>query len=216
MTNEKSFIFDTELRLVVLTGIKASSLKELRAALAEVPGSSIFFHTHQEYLAHDFQRSAHSNDFARWVSQALREEALAEKLGAIDLLAFTTIRELRDAVIETVDAYLDELDDPGYECRPEEAFHFCRSRSFVLPTGIVAEDVDDFFRKLASISHASLYFHFFEARLRLGRLTSDFSRWLTDRGRADLAAAIDALNPYVRTLDELRRDIVRLGTGTPA
>ena len=218
MTNQQSFIFDTELRLVVLTGITVRSLKALRAELPRVPGSSIFFHTHQEYLAHDFQRSAHYNDFARWVSQALREEALAEKLAAIDLLAFTTIRELRDAVIETVDEYLGELGHPSNECRPEEAFHFCRSRSFVLPTGIVADDVDDFFRKVASISHASLYFHFFEARLRLGRRTSDFSRWLTDRGRPDLAAAIDGLHPYVRTLDELRQDIVRLGTitATPA
>ena len=214
MTNQKSFMFDTELHLVVLTGIKVRSLQELRAELPGVPGSSIFFHTHQEYLAHDFQRSAHPNDFARWVSQALREEALAEKLGAVDLLAFTTIRELRDAVIETVDEYRGELGRPGYECRPEEAFHFCRSRSFVLPTGIVADDVADFFRKLASISNASLYFHFFEARLRLGRRTSDFSRWLTDRGRPDLGAAIDALNPYVRTLDELRRDIVLLGSST--
>ena len=216
MRDQKSFIFDTELRLVVLTGTKVHSLKELRAELPRVPGSSIFFHTHQEYLAHDFQRSAHYNDFARWVSQALREEALAEKLAAIDLLAFTTIRELRNAVIGTVDEYLGDLDRPDYECRAEEAFHFCRSRSFVLPTGIVADDVDDFFRKVASISHASLYFHFFEARLRLGRRTSDFSRWLTDRGRADLGAAIDALNPYVRTLDELRQDIVRLGSETPA
>ena len=113
MRDQKSFIFDTELRLVVLTGIKVCSLKELRAELPKVPGSSIFFHTHQEYLAHDFQRSAHYNDFARWVSQALREEALAEKLAAIDLLAFTTIRELRDAVIGTVDEYLGELDRPG-------------------------------------------------------------------------------------------------------
>ena len=218
MTDQKSFVFDTELRLVVLTGIKVRSLKELRAELPKVPGSSIFFHTHQEFLAHDFQRSGHYNDFARWVSQALREEALAEKLAAIDLLTFTTIRELREAVIGTVDEYLGALDRPGYECRPEEAFHFCRSRSFVLPTGIVADDVDDFFLKVASLSHAALYFHFFEARLRLGRRTNDFSRWLADRGRPDLAAAIDALNPYVRTLDELRQDIVQLGTitGTPA
>ena len=216
MTNQKSFVFDTGLRLVVLTGIKVRSLTDLRTELSRVPDSSIFFHTHQDYLAHDFQRSPHYNDFARWVSQALREEALAEKLAAIDLLAFTTIRELRAAVIVTVDAYLGELDRPDYECRTEEAFHFCRARSFVLPTGIVADDVDDFFRKVASISHASLYFHFFEARLRIGRRTSDFSRWLTDRGRPDLGAAIDALNPYVRTLDELRRDIVQLGDATEA
>jgi hypothetical protein len=213
MTNQPSFVFDTELHLVVLTGIKARSLAELQAELPRAPGSSIFFHTHQEYLSHEFQRSRHYNDFARWVSETLREEALAEKLAAIDLLAFTTIRQLRDAIIQTVDAYLSELDRAPYECRPEDAFHFCRSRSFVLPTGLVADDVEDFFRKVASISNASLYFHFFEARLRLGRRTSDFSRWLTDRGRPDLAKAIDALNPYIRTLDELRRDIVQLGTG---
>ena len=214
MTSQQSFIFDTELRLVVLTGVKVRTLRELRAQLPKVPGSSIFFHTHQEYLVHEFERSPrYYNDFARWVSQTLREEALAEKLAAIDLLAFTTIRQLRTTIMETVDHYLETLSRPGYECRPEEAFHFCRSRSFVLPTGIVADDVDDFFQKVASISNASLYFHFFEARLRLRRRSSDFSRWLSDRGRPDLAESIDALNPYVRTLDELRRDIVRLGTG---
>ena len=69
----------------------------------------------------------------------------------------------------------------------------------------------EFFAKVASISNASLYFHFFEARLRLGRRTSDFSRWLSDRGRDDLAGAIDKLNPYTRSLDELRVDIVAVG-----
>jgi len=213
MTNQ-AFIFDTELRLVVLTGTRVRSLRALRAELPTVPDSSIFFHTHQAYLGHNVQRSAPYGDFTRWVSEALREEALAEKLAAIDLLACTTIQELRHSVIDTVDAYLDEPDRPDYECRSEEAFHFCRSRGFVLPTGMVADDVDDFFRKAASISHASLYFHFFEARQQLGRRTTDFSGWLSDRGRPDLAAAIDALNPYVRTLDELRRDLVDVGART--
>ena len=209
--NQKSFIFDTELRLVVLTGIKARGLAELRQALAKVPGSSIFFHTHQEYLTHNFQKPVYYNDFAVWVSQTLREEALAEKLAAIDLLAFTTIRELRETIIQTIDDYVAELNRPTYDCRPDEAFHFCRSKSFVLPIGLVAHDVADFFAKLPHISNASLYFHFFEARLRLGRRTNDFSRWLKDRGRDDLANAIDQLNPYIRTLDELKADIVHLG-----
>ena len=212
--NQKSFIFDTELRLVVLTGNKARSLAELRQALVRVPGSSIFFHTHQEYLTHNFQTPVYYNDFAVWVSQTLREEALAEKLAAIDLLAFTTIRELRETIIQTIDDYVGELNRPTYECRPDEAFHFCRSKSFVLPIGLVAHDVPDFFAKLPHISNASLYFHFFEARLRLGRRTNDFSRWLKDRGRDDLANAIDQLNPYIRTLDELKSDIVQLGAET--
>ena len=215
-SGQESFIFDTELRLVVLTGVKAHTLSELRQALANAPGSSVFFHTHQEYLTHNFQKPVYYNDFAVWVSQTLREEALAEKLAAIDLLAFTSVRELRDTIVETIDTYISELDRPSYQCRPEEAFHFCRSKSFVLPTGIVAHDVPDFFAKLPLISHASLYFHFFEARLRLRRQTNDFSRWLRDRGREDLAIAIDQLNPYVRTLDELKADIIRLGDGLAA
>lgn len=214
MPNQKSFIFDTELHLVVVTGIKARTLRELRTELARISESSVFLHTHQEYLAHDFQQTTRYNDFARWVSEALHEEPLAEKLAAIDLLAFTSIAELRDALLRTIDTYLDNVDRPGYQCRPEEAFHFCRSRSFVLPTGLIADDVGDFFEKMTSISHASLYFHFFEARLRLGRRTNDFSHWLTYRGRPDLASAVDGLNPYVRTLDELRRDIVQLGAET--
>ena len=207
----KPFVFDTELRLVVLTGLKALSLPELQHTLRRVPGSSVFFHTHQEYLAQNFQKPVYYNDFAVWVSQVMREEALAEKLAAIDLLAFTTIRELRDAIVRTIDDYEATTSRAPYECRPDEAFHFCRSKSFVLPTGIVADDVPEFFDKLKLISQASLYFHFFEARLRLGRRTNDFSRWLKDRGRVDLATAIDDLNPYIRTLDELKRDIIALG-----
>ena len=208
---QKSFIFDTELRLVVLTGVKARSLAELRQTLTKVSGSSIFFHTHQAYLAHNFQKPTYYNDFSVWASQTLREEALAEKLAAIDLLAFTTIRELREAIIQTIDAYLAEINRPTYECRPEEAFHFCRSKSFVLPIGVIAHDVPEFFEMLPLISNASLYFHFFEARLRLGRRTNDFSRWLKDRGREELALKIDQLNPYSRTLDELRSAIIQLG-----
>ncbi len=62
--NQKPFVFDTELRLIVLTGITARSLAELRQALVKVPGTSIFFHTHQEYPAHNFQKSTYYNDFA--------------------------------------------------------------------------------------------------------------------------------------------------------
>ena len=133
------------------------------------------------------------------------------KLEAIDLLAFTTIRELRDTIVQTIADYQAAASREPDECRPEEAFHFRRSKSFVLPTSIVAHDVPEFFEKLRLISHASLYFHFFEARLRLGRRTSDFSRWLKDRWRDDLASAIDELNPYIRTLDELKQDIIALG-----
>jgi hypothetical protein len=80
-----------------------------------------------------------------------------------------------------------------------------------VPTGFVAGSVSEFVDSLASVTNDCLYFHFFEARLRLERPTNDFSQWLRDLGQTRLAAKIDALNPYAMTLDELKHEIVALG-----
>ena len=97
------------------------------------------------------------------------------------------------------------------ECPPGDEFHFCKAKSFVAPTGIVARDLPDFLNRLPSVSNTSLYFHFFEARLRLERMTNDFSFWLNGIGQKALAEEIDRLNPYAMTLDELRHRIMQLG-----
>jgi hypothetical protein len=208
MTNPP-FLFTTERRLVALTGLSASNLDQLLAGLEQVPGSSIFYHTHQQYLAQHFQKPLFYNDFAQWASHALQEEALAERLAAIDLLEFTSVRGLRDAIVAMIRKHVAEGGNTR-ECPAGDEFHFCRSKSFIMPTGLVAHDVAEFFALLPQVSVVSLFFHFFEARLRLGHPTNDFSLWLADSGRPDLARAIDRLDPYVRTLEELRADIVAL------
>jgi hypothetical protein len=75
----------------------------------------------------------------------------------------------------------------------------------------VASGVPQFFDLLGNVTNDCLHFHFFEARLRLERPTNDFSQWLGDLGQTKLAARIDALNPYIMTLDELKHAIVKLG-----
>ena len=97
MNSVQPFVFHTERRLVVLTGLRASNLSELLEHLTKVSGSWIFYHTHYLYLIHHFEKPRFYNEFANWVSQALQEERLAERLAAIDLLAMTSIRELREA-----------------------------------------------------------------------------------------------------------------------
>ena len=211
MNHTEPFVFHTERRLVVLTGRRARNLEELLQHLREVPGSSIFYHTHQSYLSHHFQTPVFSNDFALWVSEALQEEELGEKLEAIDLLSFTSIRELRDAIAATIQAHLDKGGTRLRECPPGDEFHFCRSKSFMMPTGLVARTPEEFFAILPYVTNVSLFFHFFEARLRLERASNDFSQWLAWRGEMALAAAIDALDPYSMTLDELNSRIIALG-----
>ncbi len=213
MPHSEPFVFNTERRLVVLTGQKARNLPELLAILKRISGSSIFYHTHEEhFLSRQFARHEFYNDFALWISEALQEEPLAEKLAAIDLLGLSSIRRIREGMVAEIAAFLESTGGRARECPPGDEFHFCRAKSFVVPTGIVARDLPDFLNRLPSVSNTSLYFHFFEARLRLERITNDFSFWLSGIGQEALADEIDRLNPYAMTLDELRRRIIQLGT----
>jgi hypothetical protein len=205
------FHFYTECRLVQLTGTSARNLPELAAILHNISGSSIFYHTHHGFLSHHFEKPVVYNDFAVWVLEALQEDALAEKLAAIDLLAFTTIRQLREAILELIESYLPPNHTPVRQCPPGDEFHLCRSKSFILPTGLVARNPAEFFVKLRAVTNASLYFHFLEARLRLGKPTNDFSQWLESHGQVQLAEAVDQLDPYSHTLDELKEDLLQLG-----
>jgi hypothetical protein len=211
MNNQKPFVFQTERHLVMLTGNRARNLTELLDYITKVSGSSIFYHTHHLYLSQHFEKPVFHSDFATWASAALQEEPLSEKLVAIDLLAFSSIRQLRMAVIETIKGYLGQLGRRVRNCLPGYEFHFCECKSFIMPSGLVAQDIPDFFAKLPMVSNPSLYFHFFEARLRLGRQTNDFSAWLSYRGAPKLAQAIDKLHPYQMTLEELKEEIIGLG-----
>lgn len=211
MNERQPFVFYTERRLVVLTGLQAKNLPELLHHLNTVSGASIFYHTHHQFLSLHFEKPVFHNEFAHWVGDALQEERLSEELTAVDLLAFTTVRQLREAIVAKVEAYLQEVQGPARECRPGNAFHFCESQSFIMPTGAVAHDVRDFFSKLGAVSNVSLFFHFFESRLRLERATNDFSQWLRYMDQEELADDIDKLDPYAMTLDELRAEMIECG-----
>ena len=84
------------------------------------------------------------------------------------------------------------------------------SRIFVLPTAHVAQNLSEFAEQIAKVSVGSIYFHMFDARLRLKTGENDFSRWLRDQGKAALADQIKRLDPYSYTLDGLRQRIVAL------
>jgi len=92
-------------------------------------------------------------------------------------------------------------------------FNFCRAMSFVMPTGLVARDPREFFAVLPQVAPASLFFHYFESRLRLGKTkkANDFSAWLGDWGLHALVRRMGTLNPYAMTLDELKASLIELG-----
>ena len=64
---------------------------------------------------------------------------------------------------------------------------------------------------LRKVSLGSLYFHIFEARLRLGKGINDFSAWLEDSlEEKELAEKVARLDPYTYTLEGLRSSLIQL------
>lgn len=208
-TNEP-FHFYTRMHLSALTGLKASTLEELLGLVREVPGACIYHHTHRFLQQHQYLSPEPPNDFAYWITEILGEGELGERLASVDTVQFMTIRELREKIASTIAGYLKE--NPAAEkkfAREGRQFHFIKSMSFVLPTKYTAANLPEFADVLKKVTIDSIYFHVFEARLRLEKGTNDFSRWIeTSMGDAGLAKKIARLDPYTQTLEDLRATII--------
>jgi len=204
------FRFYTRLNLPELTGLRATTLSELLALLKTVPGSSIYHHTHRFLQQHQYLSPEPPNDFAYWVSKVLGEDELGELLASIDTVQYATIRQLREKIVSTVEEYLEEDRSAVRKfARTGEEFHFIKSVSFLIPTHYCVHDLREFAEVLEKITVDSIYFHIFEARLRLERGNNDFSNWiensLNDKELADQLARLD---PYTQTLEGLRKSLL--------
>jgi hypothetical protein len=208
------FQFMTSVEAVQLTGVRAASLADLDAGMQQVDGSSIYHHTHRFYRTHSFLGSTPLSDFALWVGEHLQEPALAEEMAALDLRDFTSIRELRTALLAKIYSARHAPDRWLRRVPAGLEFHFCRSVSLVLPTGLKARNIEEFVDALDRVDTTSLYYHLIEAPLHAeaGRAyRNEFSEWLAGTlGQQDLAKAVAALDPYRRDLEGLRRDLLLL------
>lgn len=205
------FVFFTSMVLQEATGLRAATLPQLLHLLQNVPDACVYHHTHDFLLAHHYLTPEPSNDFAYWVTEVLGEEALGERLASIDTVRYTSLRALRQALVEVMAAYLAQHPFSRLRFASEgEEFFFIKSLQIVLRTPYSAATIPEFAEAIAGISVHSLYFHMFDARLRLGRPTNDFSLWFDQQGLGPLAEAIARLDPYAQTLESLRGELLRL------
>ena len=209
---KEPFLFYTRWHLSELLGIKASNLRQLLEHIKDVPGSCIYHHTHRFLQQHQYLSPEPPNDFAYWVREVLGDDELGERLASIDTVQYKTIRSLREKIVETIEEYIK--DDPGANLRfakGDEQFHFIKSVSFIAPTNYAATDLREFAEALRKVTIDSIYFHIFEAHLRLEKGTNDFSNWLeTSLQEKGLAAKIARLDHYTYTLDGLRKTILKI------
>lgn len=190
------------------TGKKAGNLRELRDVIAEASEESIVHHNYQYFMKGHMLE--YTNDFAEWVGESLGEKALAEHLSNIDPYEYKEIGALRNELLDLIDDYLDRFPNTK-EAMPGDELYFNETVTLIFPVGIRARNLAEFFAAIKYIEEDCIYYHFYEARIRLGRGSDDFSRWFEDTlGEKDLAGKIRAVDPLMYTSEQIRTFIAGL------
>ncbi len=204
------FEFRSRLALPELTGLRAATLSELAEHMERVPLSVIYYHTLQFVEEHQYLTPTPPSHFARWVSETLDYKDLGEVLAVVDPCQCDSLEEFRQRLLALMKEYLSSHGDGRHAPQGQE-FFFMKSRLFIFSTGQKAQTLRELADALKDVTLDSLYFHLFEARLRLGRPTNDFSAWIeTHYGDSGLAGRINLLDPYTRTAEGLRNALVTL------
>jgi hypothetical protein len=206
---KEPFRFHSRSHMKELTGLRARNLSELVTTLKTVPETVVYYHTHHFIEEHHYLTPSPPNDFAVWVSTALGEEALGERLAAVDTFESPTLDALRERLTGVIEERLAQ--DGNHRSALEgREFHFIKSVSFIVPTPYVAHDLRELVEALQNVPLSSLYFHIFESRLRLGGGKNDLALWLMNSlGEEQLSDEISRLDPYNYTLEGLRSLLIQ-------
>lgn len=203
-----SFIGCSEIQEIL--GKQAEDERQLAEMLEEVPLDSVYFHTHSYFLRTRFIERIYPNDFAEWVGEQVRDHVLAERLSVLDPFDFQSLEALREELISIIDDHLSGLTTVprvGFGT----SFFFNRSRILEVPTGVEVRTLREFRDAISEVDISAIYFHVFEAHLRLQREENDFSAWI--RGSLNLPELADrmrSLNPYLGSLERLRSSLLTM------
>ena len=201
------FRFFSMAGLVRSTGQQALDLAVLRENIATASDACIYHHLHHALLRRHFQTAGVMNDFARWAADELGDPAAAERIGAVDPVALTSIPAARQSLLDTLDRCI-HLGKP--ECRAVSPFRFAEVVTFLIPTGIEASDLEQFRRGVEATDLPTIFVHFVDASLHKDAVASDFGAWLRVRGESELAARVDRLTPYAGGLEGVRAALLEI------
>ena len=207
---EGPFTFMACMELKEFVGLRAENERQLAQLLDEVPLDSIYYHTHGFLLRPRLPAGAYPNDFATWVDVQVRDRVLGERLAMVDPADFTTLQALREELVSVVDEHLRRIGIVP-QVVSGEPFDFIQSRIVEIPTGIEVRTLQELRDALLEIDQSAIYFHLVEARLRLGRGRNDFAAWLEQGlGLPELAARVQAVNPYAGSLEQARARLIAI------
>ncbi len=201
---KEGFAFKESAIIRKSTGKKAATLREFRSLLVDISEKSLYYHIYQYFLKQEL--SEYTNEFARWAGEFLEERALAEQLSNVDPYAFKDSSSLRNELLAVVDHYQEQFPEPR-EVVPGHEFYFEETVTFTFLLGVKVRNLAEFLFGIKYVDISSIYYHFYEARVRHG--IDDFSRWMEDSLQEKaLAEKVRAIDPFMNSLDRIRGYIV--------
>jgi hypothetical protein len=203
-----AFEFKQCVSIIKSTGVKAKTLGDLHKAIAAVSEESIFHHTCQYFLKVHSQE--YTNDFAHWAGECLEERTLSEELSNLDPYSQKTFSDVRDSLLRIIENFLARFPEPR-EALAGDEFFFNETVTIVFPAGVRVRNLAEFLMAIKYIDPSSVYYHFYDARVRLGEGTDDFSQWiLKSLEKPELAESIRTVDPFIHTIDGIRGHIIEL------
>jgi len=202
----KAFEFKQCVIILKSTGKKAKNLRELKEVLAGVSDGAIAHHTYQYFLKGHILE--YTNDFAHWAGESIEERALAERLSNIDPYEYASLQDLRKALIGAIDDYLTDFPEPR-DALPGDEFYFNETVTLVFPAGVRARNLAEFLMAMKYAEGSTLYYHFYDARVRLGNKADDFSQWLEEgMEKPEVAGRLRSIDPFMHNLESIRERIL--------
>jgi hypothetical protein len=202
------FEFKQAVSISKSTGKKVDSIHGLRDMISEVSNESIFHHTCQYFLKEHIL--GYTNDFAQWAGESLEERALAERLSNVDPYSFKSITGTRKELLRVIDDHIRDFPEPRCVLTGEE-FYFNETITLIFPVGVKVHNLAEFLVALRHVEAGCIYFHFYEARIRLGKGVDDFSRWfMHSLNRKKLARNIRKIDPFMHNTERTREHIIEM------
>jgi hypothetical protein len=215
--------------IVKSTGKQAKNLRELRKQLSKVSDESIYHHVYQYFLkGHVLE---YTNDFAHWAGEQLEERALSERLTSIDPYTgeykdekelerrlsssepytLESVHKVRKELLREIDVFLRAFPEP-HDVVSGNEFYFNETVSLVFPVGVKTRNLAEFLVAIEHIDAGSIYYHFYDSRVRLGEgMIDDFSRWIEHSlGKKKLADSIRDIDPFMHNIERIRTHIREL------
>ena len=200
------FEFKQCISIVKSTGKHAKNISELRSIISKIGDESIFHHVYQYFLKGHMLE--YTNDFSHWAGESFEERALAERMASIDPYTFKSVNGVRKELIREIDDFLRNSPKPR-DVVPGNEFYFNETVSLVFPVGVKTRNLAEFLVAIEYIDSGSIYYHFYDSRVRLGGgKIDDFSFWIEHSlGKKKLAESIRTIDPFMHSISSIRGHI---------